>query len=220
MKVAILGAPGSGKTEVGKRIAARLNRDAKEAAIASSGSEPIRRWKLIDDYVKDLSKRTGRRYGSEGDIPHNAQVMTERWTREAEALHQGFHTVTCGSIYETILYTAFTRLTPPTDEQEMMAWSQEAQVAMQFLNLMEQMTFNYDVLLYLPLGDHNHTMGWSRVIDAKLPEVLEGCFRYAVPLNESTLRQKVTHGLKVIRFIRDQADAVEAEATSDEQPGV
>lgn len=215
MKVALLGAPGADKTGVAKRLAHNLNRDNSYRGVKIGP-----RWKVIDGYVDGLSNRTGRRYGEEGDIPHNIQVMVERWTREAEALHHGFHTITCGSIYETMLWTAFTHLTPPVDEQEMLAWNQESQISMQFINLMERMTFNYDVLFFLPLGDHIHTLGWSKVIDAKLPEVLEGCFRYAVPLNESTLRQKVTHGLKVIRYIRDQADAAEAEATSDEQPGV
>lgn len=206
MKVAILGAPGSGKSAVGGALVRNLNR--------GRGS-----WKLIDGYVDGLAAKTGREYGVKGDIPHNIQIMAERWTREAQALHAGHSTITCGSIYETIIYTALTRLRPPVDEQELLDWTHEARTTMQFLNLMEQMTFNYDVLLYLPVGDDAKNT-WHEVIDAKLPEVLSGCFRYAVPLREPTLRQKVKHGLKVIRLIRDTADDVTSEAASDEQPAV
>lgn len=200
MKIALLGAPGSNKTEVALRLARNLNRDRTGL-----------RWVVIDSYVDALEVRTGREYDMAADIPHNVQIMAERWTKEAEALHRGDSTITCGSIYETIVYTALTRLTPPADEGELMQFMHEAQTAMQFLGLMEEMTFNYDALFLLGQAKPNdHT--WYNVINTKLPEVLEGAFRYAVPLHEETTRQKVKHALAVIRFIRDPAEPAEAPA--------
>jgi ABC-type glutathione transport system ATPase component len=206
MKVGLIGAPGAGKTDVGKRIVRALNRERHGG------------WTLVDGYVDELTRRTGVTYGFEKtSTAHNIQVASTRWTKEAMDIHKGFNTVTCGTIYETMLYEAIRWIHPPTNEAAYLDWLQEGQTVMQFLQLIDQATFNYDLLFFLPLGDHDHT--WSGMLSAKIPEILEARFRYAPELT-GTPRQKATDALKAIRHIRDLAADLAAEAPADVGPAV
>jgi hypothetical protein len=206
MKIALIGAPGAGKSEIATRLSRNLNRDHKG------------KWKVIDGYVDRLAERTGCEYGRDADYTHNAQVMCERWTLEAEALHQGFSTITCGSIYETILWSALLNSLDPPDEQQLIAAIDYARMCMTFFGAMEKVTFNYNCLFYVPWDAERKYHTWDAVINAKLPEVLEGQFRYAVRLTGTT-RQKVANALETIRIYRDTFTEL-PDAPEDEQPGV
>ena len=199
-----MGAPGAGKSELAKRMARSLNRDRSEF-----------RWRVVDEYVQFLVEKTGRSYGEAADIPHNAQIMAERWTREATAIHQGYSTITCGTIYETIVYNALTRLYPPEEETLRFSFYTEARIGMEFFSLMERMTFNYDALFFLPLNIDDGEHSWPAVVNAKIPEVLEITGRYAVPLS-GELRPDLKHALEIVRYQRDLLTSVEAEAPSDQ----
>src|ERR1035437_4633844 len=153
MKVALLGAPGAGKTTVAKRLAAALNREERLRYEAEHPDEQKRKsgsatWKVIDGYVEHLAHRTGCLYGHNGDYSHNLQVMAERWTLEAEALNKGYSTITCGSIYETILYSSLKEFMPIT-EQEIVMGRDYMQTTMRFFGWMENQTYNYNELFYL-----------------------------------------------------------------------
>lgn len=194
MKVALLGAPGAGKTDIAKRLARALNRD-------NDGHK----WITIDGYVDRLAQRTGRVYGEHAGFPHNIQVMAERWTLEAEASNKGLNTITCGTIYETIIYAA--RIVAgwtPSTENELMSQGMYADVCMRFLGAMEDTTFNYDVMFYLPWTQErvdSADRDWNMVVNSKIPEVLDAEFKAAITLT-GTPRQKVTNALEKIRFIR------------------
>lgn len=205
MKVALLGAPGSGKTKVGASLVRRLNHEFP------------RSFRLADCYVDALTHETGHTFG--GDLTydayrHNLQVLAQRWVIEDKWTHRGFHTITCGTIFESMIYSAAysTRLHTITDEQLLMEESYSAQVFMSMLGVMAARTFDYDALFYLPLeGD---STPWGRVVDDKLPEVLEGQMKYAVVLT-GTHKQKVDFATDVIaRILRA------SQAPSDEQPTI
>jgi hypothetical protein len=203
MKIGILGAPGSGKSEVASRIARNLNREHNG------------RWRVIDGYVQRLGDRTGRDYGRDADYPHNVQIMAERWTLEAEALHQGYSTITCGTMIETLIYSALIDLTTLHDPDRL----HYAQTSMGFLGYMEDQTFNYNALFWLPFDEPtaSEQHSWEAVVNAKIPDVAEARFRFLNVL-EGTTRQKVTYALEVIRNIRDSYDATQASASDDEPP--
>lgn len=206
IKLALMGAPGAGKSVIAKRLALNLNRDKTD-----------RKWKVIDDYVPSLIKRTGRSYGSDADYPHNVQIMCERWTLEAEALHHGFSTITCGSIYETIIYAAMLHTVAPADEDEVMQSYESARINMQFLGLMEAATLSYNMLFYVPWDKSEHT--WEAVVNAKIPEVIDAYGKIAAHLT-GTPRQKVADALQIIRWTRDQEDADEKAFAQALQPAV
>src|ERR1700746_118260 len=109
MKIALIAAPGSGKTAVAKRAMNKLNKNPQWES----------KWKVIDGYVEQLSKRTGLPFGEVSTIPHNLAVITDRWVREGEAMHRGFHTITCGSIYESFMYSSFAAMFISSNEQQM-----------------------------------------------------------------------------------------------------
>lgn len=195
MKIALLGAQDAGKTEIAKRLARNLNAD-------KTGHH----WKVIDGYVEQLTQRTGRQYGRAADYPHNVQIMVERWTQEAEALHQDKHTITCGTIFETLIYAAMIGFDPPPNEDILITQHEYTDTVMRFLGAMADVTFNYDAMFFIPWQQQiEHPASWATVVNAKLPEVLEGKFKYAIELRGTT-RQRVTHALETIRFIRDDFD--------------
>lgn len=204
MKIAILGAPGAGKSKLARRIVNRF---------------PDEKWGIIDGYVDKLSKRTGLEYGHFASYEQNLQVMTERWTLEAEAAHKGWpHTITCGSIYETIIYCALhSQFSPIVDVDAELRESIYGRSIMHALGAIENATTNYDIMFYLP-WDESHVKkeehSWDNVLNLKIPEVLDGQLKYAIVLN-NTSRATVDKVYELIQGFR------EFEATaSDDQPTI
>lgn len=203
MKVALLGAPGSEKTKIARRISRRLNTDHKS-------------WSVVDGYVDRLRSRTGREFGQISTLEDNLMVHLERRTLEDEIAAKHMHSITCGSIYETIIYTAARSMNIPFlgDEQWVLEENYLARIAMESFGVLEQYTFDYDALFYLPLKsgtpDTDSARDWNTVVDAKLGDVLEGFYRGAVRL-DGTDYAKVNRGTEIIRTI------TQATADTDEQ---
>jgi hypothetical protein len=196
VKVSLLGAPNSGKSKFARSLARRLNRECEQ------------KWKVIDGYVDSLAKQTGRTYGDVYDrraFPLNIQVLAERWRLEDEATNLGFHTITCGSIYETIIYAAAqgVPIATASDEQWMLNETYIAQTMMSALALLSELRFDYSMMFYLPLSKSDDWLkesdrDWSTVVDAKLSEVLEGQGRWARIL-EGTDKVKLYDAIEIIR---------------------
>lgn len=202
MKVALLGAPGSGKTRVANALARKLGKN----------------WRVVDGYVDRLAETTGWPYGADVSFDSYRQqleVVSQRWVLEDQASHRGHHTITCGSIFESIIYTsAFsTRLAQMEDEAQLIRENFATQCIMSLLGVMATRDFDYDALFFLPL--ESPTPGeWSSVVNAKLPEVLEGQFKYAVTLT-GTHKLKVTRAFEITNAIFGASQAPE-----DDQPAV
>jgi hypothetical protein len=198
MKVAILGAPGAGKTKISKKLVNSLNKQGD-----------LGQWKLIDGYVDKLRQRTNLPFGQVSTFAHNLAVITDRWVLEREAQEKGFHTVTCGSIYESIMYSTFATNFFSTQE-DMMVYDQLFYKAMmEALGGLEARTYDYTAIFRLewtvPLvTERGHT--WEGVINEKLPEALDGFNKYAIPLT-GTDKSKAQAAEEVIRAIWTFAEA-------------
>jgi hypothetical protein len=192
MKIAIIGAPESGKTVLAKRLLSRLNKDGGN-------------YRLIDGYVEKLIKRTGLAYSHFATYPMNFQVLFERWTQELDAANTGYDTITCGSIYETTVYCALhnirdTGIIP--NAQDTLAYI-EGKAMMDAISFFHFGTVDYDHIFRLPYTEEKlaaKSDDWDVVIDQKLPEVLEGSFQFATVL-EGTLKEKADIAINIIKAI-------------------
>ena len=214
IKVALLGAPGSGKTKLANALARKLhgfhNTDGSILLTTGGGGHipDFHSWKVIDGYVEKLSKRTGRTYGEVFNryaFPLNIQVLAERWTLEDQATSQGHNTISCGSIYETIIYAAAQGIpiVQSPNEQWILEESQIARAMMSALSILASIRFDYDVLFFLPLDESNND--WAGVIDAKLDEVLDAQGLIALVLN-GTHKERVQVALEAISDARDRQE--------------
>lgn len=197
MKIGVVGAPESGKSVYARKLATSI---VKRGILD-------KRPKIIDGYVDDLAKRTDRAYGHLATYPLNFQVMFERWTRELEAEKEGRDSITCGTLYETMIYSAFHTMKVQDDIEERL----QARAAMTAIGMFETLITNYDFLVYLPsrgIDSISHTYG--DVVDRKIPEVLESYFKKFIDLRN-------TNQTNEVKFT---TDVIQKYLTQDEQPPV
>lgn len=205
MKIGIIGAPGSGKSELARKLAGAIER-----------KKYLGKVKVIDGYVDKLSRQTGFTYGYYATYEQNLQILFDRWTLEQIAAHRGQHTLTCGTIYETICYAAIhaNQAAVRNDDQEEFL---KGRTAMTAFGMIEADIFDYDALFYLPYDGKvlmEKGRSYDTVIDRKVPEVLQGHFKQALTLS-GTVRENVKYATEVVRAIQDHAEAAE-----DDQSGV
>jgi hypothetical protein len=202
MKLAITGAPGSGKTQTAKSIARRLTKVGENV-------------KVIDGYVERLQLETGLAYGHFASYPLNFQILFNRLMLEQKYQNEGFSTITCGSIYETTLYCALHGNRSWVGSPEDTRAHIEGKITMEAISMFETMTSDYLHIFRLPYDSKRLAEkedGWDTVIDQKLPEVLEGYFRYATVL-EGTLKERTDFAINII-------NAIQTQTPEDEQQSV
>lgn len=111
MKIALIGAPGSGKTKLAKEIAKKLD------------------LKIVDGYAEKWSKRTGLTVGFTGGYTHSLGVALDRVFEERK-LEDNF--VTCGSTLDSLLYMALMSLSDPNNVEFIRAKSYMEVLSMLF----------------------------------------------------------------------------------------
>lgn len=196
MKLAVLGAPGANKTKFAQSLARKLNGPEK--------------WTVVDGYVDKLKKQTGLDFGAQTNFVQEIEVLGARWAAEDEAYKNDANSITCGTIYETIIYASNqSKLYAPT-EDELIKEQIYIQTMMHAFGALEQMTFDYHALIYLP-REGKFDRDWSEVVDAKIPEVLEGFGKHPATLR-GTHKQKVDRAIEYLSPLFP--------ATPDEQPAV
>lgn len=190
MKIAILGAPGSGKSGFASKLMAELNTKPKRFG----------NYRVVDKYIDKLQKQTGfNLQGASATIPQNFQILFERWTAEQKAALGGNNIIVCGSIYESILYAAI-RVNNEV-MREVPGATSTARATMQGLAMIEAEISDHDLFFYLPLKDkvkEQKGKSYDTVVDEKLPEVVSGYFKELIGLT-GTDKEKVKSALTIIR---------------------
>lgn len=211
LRIAVLGAPGTGKTAFAQKLATTLRTERGE-----SKRQTVR---VVDGYVKNLQKKTGYAFDIFATYPQNYQILFERWTREQEAEHAGCEVlITTGSLYETILYTAL-RVNSDIVLKEDTNVQLQGRAAMEMLGVTQSLIATHDLLLFLPYDPKKLAekgRSYDVAINEKLPGVVAGYFR---PLTEltGTTKRKVDHAVQAIQAVERAKAAL---AAADQQPSV
>jgi hypothetical protein len=123
--------------------------------------------------------------------------MVSEWEVDA----QGYNTITCGTIFESIVYAA-TMDFLPLSEEFILIQQDYGQSVMGTIGRMAAYTTVYDAMLWLPWqgATEEQQRSWHGVINAKLPEVLDGHGRSALPL-VGTTKEQVNRALEVVNTI-------------------
>jgi hypothetical protein len=210
LRISLLGAPGSGKTSVAAKLAVALRKEGKTV-------------KVVDKYVDRLRARIPEdinAFDIHATYPQNLQIQFERWTKEQEAERAGCDVlITCGSIYETILYTALrinSDLTLGADK-ELQSFGR---VAMECLGVVQTLTSISDLLFFLPYSEKvQKTKGksYDTVINDKLPEVVGGYYRPLTILQGPTTEKKVIDAVSAVKSVEEWKAG---QSTVDEEPTV
>lgn len=163
MKIGILGPPNSGKTDLALGL--------KEAFTDKYG------FGLVDEYVENLESATGNSYGHFAGYIANLQVAFERLTLEEEARRVHTHSITCGTVIDSMIYAAlyseFARDNAPNKQAEYARVS----TTMHTFGMMVLDTFDYDVSFYLPYTQEyrqEHDGEWNTFLDLEYPGAFIG----------------------------------------------
>lgn len=209
MKIALLGAPDSGKGKFARKLARVMARD-----------EIFQKPAIIDGYVDDLRQKTGQAYDFSANYSENFQVIFHRRTQEETATHQGKDTITCGTIYETLVYCGIHSLILSDLKQNTYEENIKAKASFKMLGQLEHEMYDYEAIFFLPYDEPtiiNKGRSYDMVIDYKLKETLEGFKKECVILNESD-KENVKYAYEIVRAIRQ--NEILAATAEDEQSAV
>lgn len=167
MKIGLIGPPGSGKTVLAEKLQARL------------GDNVV----IIDGYVEEIEEQADLALGSWATYIGNlmvamGRVQRERWVmKDPEAAAS--HTITCGTIIDTLTYAAVDGLNRSRYQDEITDAYKRAIVLMPILGVMVIDTMNYDRIIYLPgkipePGVEEAT--FNEVIAQELPSTIESFY--------------------------------------------
>src|SRR4051812_19880702 len=97
--IALVGAPGSGKTELAHAVS--------DAIIRGDGcvdcGTPV---EIIDKYPEWVSQHGDYAIGNDGGYMSSIAISVERYNRERKALQRAKTVITCGSVLESSIYLA------------------------------------------------------------------------------------------------------------------
>jgi hypothetical protein len=212
MRLILLGAPGAGKTALGKALAKKL-----------PGTTTV-----VDGYVNKLSKETNEDYGVIANYGMNLQAAATRMTAEKIAVTKGTdNIIVCGSTIESLVYNGL-RVNRDVfwnkddrDVQEVLKTIGEG-ASMGLGVLVASVTDPQELLLYLPLSDRQKEKlgkSYEIALDKMIPEAIASLQRPYVPLDGNNAK-KAEDALKIAteyaEFLAEQE--AEAPAMADGQP--
>lgn len=97
MKIGILGAPGSGKTELAEALKTRLD-----------GTTSI-----VDNYVDEIGRECDLAMGTDANYIGNLYVVLGRYAKERKAQRDADNVITCGSMIESSVYATLNTMSQP-----------------------------------------------------------------------------------------------------------
>ena len=187
MKIGLIGAPGSGKSNLA-------------AAIYDTFGLPV-----IDDYVHDVESRSGWVLGRYATYAGNIAVALDRRFREQEKESH----ITCGTMLDTVTYEA-AKAYVAEDEADRRRWSG----ALVVLGCMVEDMMDYDLLFFLPSEPEDEYL--ARVANG-LEEAVEVFEADYTVLDQPTFEERVEAAFVVLRANLDKFKRTEThEATSAE----
>lgn len=144
LKIALVGAPSSGKTALALALRDTLG------------------YEVIDDYIAGIEERSDNSLGHFASYLGNLQAAIGRWEaerrahREAQGDNGAF--ITCGSIIETLVYNGVQALVQAHADSEAMTLraiqnDKRSSLSMILLGIITHDTWDYDHAFYLPLPD-------------------------------------------------------------------
>lgn len=199
MKIALLGAPGSGKTKIARALSKELSEFGP--------------FKIIDNYVPKLERRFDFAYGHFASYVPNLSVALERIGLENAA---GENFITCGTIFETISYLSLHITVANRFAPEGQLELARAGATMSALGMMVADTFNYDYAFRLPYKKPQDD--WDGDLDVLIPQILEEFYYYVSPL-DLTFKKNLELASGIIRQI-EKEKSEQAETTEDDEPSV
>lgn len=163
LKIALVGAPNSGKTELAQQIQQAL---------------PERSLQIVDKYVEDLQKHTGLAFDHYANFHGNAMIALRRVEEELNRTSVlnpdgGLEVlVTCGSAIETTVYSAFFALSnSKTGNPGVNAMNDKRTfTAMTWLGTLAHDTWDYDYAFYVPYDGKDD---WQLIVDEHIAEAAE-----------------------------------------------
>lgn len=162
MRIAILGAPGAGKSEFAKELRDELRRTV------------VGFFAIIDGYMESLQARTHLAYGPFGNHIDDLQVVFKR--REWELEVPADHIISVGTILDSTAHCFVRSEDTAHTPRELSLTRERLRTVAETFGLLYTDTWDYDYAFYLPYrGDDPY----SRLIDTALVDLMRS---YAPPV--------------------------------------
>ena len=157
--IALLGAPGAGKTRLANAIADELVRGDGQCDDCNT---PIT---IVDNYANSVRDHGNYEIGLNGGYMASIGIATERYHRERSAGYDGCKTlITCGTVVESSVYLAqhFERsLAMKTTDEERMEEAQRIEGTIKMIAVLYMDTFKYEKAFYLPPLQPREDQRWA-----------------------------------------------------------
>lgn len=192
MRIGLLGAPGSGKTQLARALGKEFN------------------LKVIDGYAQRLQKKTGLALGPWSSYSELFMVAGHRLAEEEKADHDNTvkpMRVTVGTMADTLTYAAVrSDVVLHRNDEGVRAAYRSAQTAMQGLALMFQEIWDYDIAFYLPYTPEQQREKagtWESALDGGYLPVLESFQVPFVYTITGTLKDRITIVRETIKLVQN-----------------
>jgi ABC-type dipeptide/oligopeptide/nickel transport system ATPase component len=185
MKIALIGAPGSGKSELADALTQKLD-----------GSVAI-----IDDYVEAIARdESGLCTGICASYISNLYILLGRYARERKVQDKADHSITCGTMIETAVYATLNAVKGQREAD----WVRVTNL-MGIFGSFKNDTYDYDHVFLLPLENPQEGTAAEKV-DKNLFMSVNAFGYHYTPLT-GPLDERLEKALKII----EGSEAVQSE---------
>lgn len=157
--IALLGAPGAGKTRLANALADEL---VKGDGQCGDCNTPIT---IVDNYVNPVRDNFNYEIGLNGGYMATISIAVERYNQERVAGYDGCKTmISCGTVVESSVYLAqyFERsMSLLSSDEDLIEEAQRIEGSVKMLAVLYQDTFKYEKAFYLPPLKPNSDERWA-----------------------------------------------------------